>query len=40
VAYSSEFLTLRVYGWKHEIAAALEENLEVEGLMISREEEG
>ena len=40
MAYSSEFLTLRVYGWKHEIAAALEENLEVEGLMISREEEG
>ena len=38
VAYSSEFLTLRVYDWKYEIAAALEENLEVEGLIISREE--
>ena len=40
MAYGSEFLILRVYGWKSEIAAALEENLEVEGLIISKEEKG
>ena len=40
VAYGSQFLILRVYGWKSEMAAALEKQLEVEGLIISKENKG
>ena len=43
VAYSSQFLILRVYGWKCDtdtMTAVLEEYLEIEGLIISEEEKG
>ena len=43
MAYGSQLLILRVYGWKCDsdtVVAVMEKHFEVKGLIISKEEKG